>query len=139
MEYSLGFTLGCTITFVAAYAYRYIVGNPISYKPHASQSRSHRLMAPVTFPIEQYKQLYSQSSKFYDSHQLRILYTNDNAYWIENNSVYKAKVENNLVIENSEEKLDILSMNDVELEEVMFIVEKLTEGLRDDRWNPGNK
>lgn len=63
---------------------------------------------------------------------MRVLFVEDKAYWIKDNSVYSANVFDGIVDEESAFKLDIMGMDAVELKEISFIVEKLTEGVDDE-------
>lgn len=81
----------------------------------------------------------TQSTKFYAINSVKVLFTEDKAYWVNNNSFYTADInEEGLVEEESTREVDIMSMDKVELEEMFFIVEKLTEGKRNDNWGSGN-
>ncbi len=67
------------------------------------------------------------------------MFTQSHAYWISNNSVYRANLnENGLIVQESSEVLDMMGMDKVQLDEMMLIVEKLTEGKNSDYWNSGN-
>jgi len=83
--------------------------------------------------------LESQSTKFYTNNSVKVLFTEGKAYWVNNNSFYTADInEEGLVEEESTREVDIMAMDKVELEEMFFIVEKLTEGKRNDNWGSGN-
>jgi hypothetical protein len=64
--------------------------------------------------------------------------TEHHAYWIANNALQVAKIIDGIVQEDSAKKVDMMGMDKVELEEMIFIVEKLTEGKSNDRWSSGN-
>lgn len=81
----------------------------------------------------------TQSTKFYTDNSIKVLFTEGQAYWVSNNSFYTADInEEGLVEEESTREVDIMAMSKVELEEMFFIVEKLTEGKRNDNWGSGN-
>lgn len=67
-----------------------------------------------------------------------MLTTETQAYWIKNNTVYVAEIENGIVLNETTKVVDIMGMDKVQLDEMMFIIEKLTEGNINDNWNPGN-
>lgn len=96
------------------------------------------MMAPVTINIMPLKDLKTQATEHYDSRQVRVLMTETNAYWIANNALYTAEIIDGSVVESSTKKVDMMGMSKVELEEMIFIVEKLTEGKSNDRWSSGN-
>ena len=82
----------------------------------------------------------TQASKFTESRSLRVLFLNDKAYWINSNKLYEADVfHNGQVDESSTKEVDTMGMDDVQLKNTIFIVEKLREGLDNDFGYPGNK
>jgi hypothetical protein len=64
--------------------------------------------------------------------------TGKNAYWIKDSKVYRADLLEGRVQEDSAKVLDMMALDKVELEEVIFIVDKLTEGKSNDNGNPRN-
>ena len=91
-------------------------------------------MYPPTLNIPE--RIETQASKYHDSSQTRILFTEQHAYWIKDNSVYRADVVEGAILNESAKPLDIMSMDKVELDEMMFIIETLTEGSDNDYRNP---
>jgi hypothetical protein len=91
-------------------------------KIRVSQSRTHSL-SPSAFFVP-HPPLKTQATDHYDSGRMKILFSEDKAYWIKDNAVYCADIVDNQIVENSEKPL-----------EMMFIVEKLTEGIDNDNWN----
>jgi hypothetical protein len=71
----------------------------------------------------------SQSMKHFDSVHLRILIIDNKAYWITNNAVFAADVINGQVEKETTTEVDTMGMDNVQLKQMMFIVEKLKEGL----------
>jgi hypothetical protein len=69
----------------------------------------------------------TQSLEFFKKRLKKIMFTEDNAYWIDNNVVYKAKTNNDEIDNNTVEKVDIMTMDKVELDKMIFIIDKLTE------------
>ena len=140
MDAIVGFVLGVIATAFGAALSQFgkLLSSSKNVKMLVSQSRTHAMLYSV-MNDNSLPDLDTQATRFFDDNQFRVLYTEDNAYWIKDNSVYRARIENGMVNVDSEEKLDIFSMDKVELEEMIFIIEKLTEGKKNDRWNPGNE
>lgn len=61
---------------------------------------------------------------------MRFLLLNGKAYWITDNAVFVADVDDQGIIEESKKVVDTMAMDDVQLKEIEFIVNKLTEGNR---------
>lgn len=70
------------------------------------------------------------------SNMVRIAILDGTAYWISNNSVMMASIdENGFVDKESAKPIDTMGMDRVELDKLSFIVERLTEGNNDDSGN----
>lgn len=85
------------------------------------------------FGQEPKKKLVTQATKHTESVSTRIIMMDNIAYWIEESGVVFAKITEEGINQEDKKPLDTMGMDDVELKKIMFIVEKLTEGLSDDR------
>lgn len=79
----------------------------------------------------------TQSSKYEDSQRIPVVLTNEKAYWILNSTFFEADQVNGEIKKESTKPVDIMGMNKVQLEKMMFIVEQLTEGGKDENRNSG--
>ena len=82
----------------------------------------------------------TQALNFFDKRHVRILIIDNEAYWIKNNAVYKAKIQDGEIDQEAAIALDTMAMDDVELKKLTDIVEQLREGLdREDssEWDSG--
>lgn len=138
MQYLIGVIVGAILTGITIYLVNIVSSWNKPGKILVSQSRSHSVLAPMTITIGQHKPLDTQATRYYDSTRIRTVFTEDAAYWIKDNTVYKARVENNFIVENSAEVLDMIAMDKVQLEEMIFIIEKLTEGMNNDSGYSGD-
>lgn len=93
----------------------------------------HKLINPESVK----KIVETQSTKHIKLTNLKVLIMEDQAFWIKNNAVYTAPVENDEVQRNSATKVDMMAMNKVELDKMMFVIDKLNEGKKDDRRDSG--
>ena len=82
----------------------------------------------------------TQSLKHFDAQHLRILIMDGQAYWTTNNILYTADLVNGDVDKDSARQVDTMTMDKVQLKKIIYIVEKLTEGLENnERGNSGDK
>jgi hypothetical protein len=103
-----------------------------------SQSHIYSLLKPyLEYAPEPAKQVNTQSLNYYKKIYVRILVSNNKAYWIKNNVFYTAEFKEGMVDKDTTKEVDTMSMTKTELDQMMFIVEKLQEGSNDDNWNPG--
>lgn len=104
------------------------------------QSQSH-IYSLVGMAMENmYKapeKLPSQSTKHYDKSHVRIIFADNKAYWISNSTFYQADMLDSGIDQENAKAVDIMGMDKVQLDKMMFIVEKLTEGLSNDSSNSG--
>ena len=58
-------------------------------------------------------------------------------WFIKNNTLYNVESEDGQFEEDLAKKVDTMGMDDVQLKKTIFIVEKLTEGIKNDSGNSG--
>jgi hypothetical protein len=137
MEYFLGSIITLLLVLVANYFLRNktledrkIVMPTQSKTFEILKDFSEEAMVGI-MPIE------TQATKHLDSGSTKVLVFDQNAYWIANNTVFVAKMVNNEIDTESTTEVDTMSMNKVQLEKMMFIVEQLTEGTQNDYRDSG--
>jgi hypothetical protein len=102
-----------------------------------SQSHIYELMRPyLEFDHYVRPPKPSQSLSYVNNAYVKMMFVKDKAYWIKNNKFYTAKVSGGEVQKETAKEVDTMSMSKVELEEMIFIVEKLREEGHDYR-GPG--
>jgi hypothetical protein len=137
MEYFAGSIVTLVTMYIVAKLVNHPKNNIKSVKTNFSQSRQHELVAdfiPMTAP----KPVITQSRKHEQSQYVRIFFIGNDAYWIEDHRVYTAKFENGIVDKENKKTVDMTTIDKVELEKMIFVVERLTEGLSNDSGNSGN-
>jgi len=103
-----------------------------------SQSHVYNLIQPALdyMPITKiFKE--SQARKHLASLYIKVMIVGGEAYWIKDHALYTASLVDGEVDKNTTQKVDTMSMDKVQLEKTMFIVEKLREDKRDDSGSPG--
>ena len=129
MEYLLGAIVTATTILLT---YRWFIANLVpkqSLKVFASQSRTNEMMKTFFMQQESFPKATTQSMKYFDSINLRILIIEEQAYWIKNNAVFVAEIINGEIEKDTAKEVDTMAMDKVQLNKLMFIVEKLKEGL----------
>jgi hypothetical protein len=129
LEYLLGAIVTATTILLT---YRWFIANLVpkqSLKVFASQSRTNEMMKTFFMQQESFPKATTQSMKYFDSINLRILIIEEQAYWIKNNAVFVAEIINGEIEKDTAKEVDTMAMDKVQLNKLMFIVEKLKEGL----------
>ncbi|NBU99898.1 MAG: hypothetical protein EBS31_00270 [Burkholderiaceae bacterium] len=81
----------------------------------------------------------TQAYNYDIKNKVRVVFTNDTAYWIKDNAFYQASVIDGIVDESTTKVVDTMAMDKVELDKMIFIVQQLTEGMTNDGGSPGDK
>jgi hypothetical protein len=142
MEYFLGsFVTILTLIIASKFIYRRIDDTrlkTISY----SQSYIYDMISPLLPSqgfLEAFKLTVTQSRKHQSNINVRVMFLEGKAYWIKDNQFYVASTENGVVLDDTTSRVDIMGMDKVELDKMIFIVDRLTEGTDNDRRNPGDQ
>lgn len=104
------------------------------------QSHAHELIKHLQFQKPEIKKpINTQSYNYLFKNGFRVFFAKDHAYWIKDGQFVVADSKENKIDMDSVKPVDIMGMDDVELEKMIFIIEKLTEGTADDSRDSGNK
>lgn len=136
MEYLIGSVTTLAACFSVYYAIQKANKKVSRVRGFRTQSTLYELMAPV-YAISAFFEAppplpKSQSTEHRDKNTIRILFTEDKAYWISDNCFYEAPIVDGEVDQDSKQPVDIMALDNVQLEEMYFIVDKLTEGGSDE-------
>ena len=103
-----------------------------------SQSYIYNIVGPYMLTNEELTEPKpTQSSKYADKLFVRVVIVEGKAYWIQDSVFYVADYKNDQVDKESAKEVDTMSMDKVQLNKIMLVVEKLREGAYDDSWNAG--
>lgn len=142
MEFIFGVAVSfLTILFVKRFilneklAKQYSVGKLIYRQSHVFSLVSPYLdyLPTIEFMPETQSFVHDRSRK------LRIIFTDNKAYWIKENAFYQADLLNGEVDDSTTKIVDTMSMDRVELDKMIFIVQTLTEGTTHDGGSSGFK
>jgi len=81
----------------------------------------------------------TQSKKHYDKTNVKVIILDNEAYWIKDNIFYKAPIDGQSIDKESAEEVDTIHMDKVQLDKMLFIMDKLREGINDDSRGSGDK
>ena len=145
MEYFLG----SAITFAILYITNRFVAKDASYavsnrvlKPFTQSQKNEILVAHLGFQpvaISRVVQETQAMKHFMKNGTIRVVLSNDKAYWIHNSNLLVADLIGGNIDKENAKVVDTIGMDKVELDKVIFIVEELTKGANNDNGNSGNK
>jgi len=81
----------------------------------------------------------TQSKMHYDKTNVKVIILDNQAYWIKDNIFYKASLDGQSIDKESAEQVDTMHMDKVQLDKMLFIMDKLREGINDDSRGSGDK
>ena len=81
----------------------------------------------------------TQSKVHYDKTNIKVIIFDSQAYWIKDNIFYRAPIVNEIIDKDSAEQVDTIHMDRVQLDKMLFIMDKLREGINDDSRGSGNQ
>lgn len=139
MEYLIGSLLTIFTMVIFSRSIRRVHTSNVPVLVKYSQSHMHNLLKPLMpYLVPELRRKVTQATKHSQKTQIRVIFTEEEAYWITNNKLYVAQLMDGIVDEDTTQVVDTMSMDKVQLDRMIFIVEKLTEGLTNDSSNSGN-
>ena len=81
----------------------------------------------------------TQSQIQHDKTNIKVIIFDRNAYWIKDNIFYKAPLVDDLINKDAAEQVDTMGMDKVQLDKMLFIMDKLREGINDDSRGSGDQ
>lgn len=139
MEYFIGsFSTMVVLYFVGKYGNpkRFNIDQTVSIKYR--QSSMHEMVKHL-IPIESFnkKILDTQSIKYEKKTNVKVIIVNECAYWVKDNIFYMANMEDGFIDKDTTRLVDTMGMDKVELDKMLFIMDRLKEGEGDDRSSSG--
>jgi len=139
MEYilAIGLTLAMSWSIIELNRYRVLKTlNNIRY----SQSDIHqRILDIVPKKTNNKMQIESQSAKHAASTMIKIIVIENKAYWVKDNVFYFADTSNGDIVDVTAKPVDISSMSKQDMDKMLFILDNLRKGKKDDSSSTGNE
>lgn len=140
------FVSGVIVSFLTIlFVKRFILNEKLATESRVSrityrQSHIFSLVSPYIQYVPTIEFLPDTQSFVHDrSKKLRIIFTDNKAYWIKENAFYQADLVDGEVDDSTTKVVDTMSMDKVELDKMIFIVQTLTEGTTYDGGSSGFK
>jgi len=129
--------LALTVPLLLIIGYIVLFRNREVYEPMMTQSMLHNQYSMQKKYIEKVNRK-SQSKIRKARENVRVIIVEDTAYWIQDNAFYTAPMINDLISKDSAIQVDTIHMDKVQLDKMLFIMDKLREGISDDSRGSGN-
>lgn len=140
MEYFLGGLFTFAILLIANRVLREPFKKSEQVQIKYTQSHIYSLLAPLLEFVPQEKPTTpTQATKYIESSYVKVLVVDGSAYWIKDHALFVASIIDGAVDKSSTKRVDTMTMDKVELDKTLFIVEKLREGLDDENGGTGKR
>lgn len=135
MEYALGSIITIAVIILTnLYFKKYPIEKPTTVR--YSQSHIFMLVSPfLPTNYEMAPRPITQASKFLEETQVKVAFIGNEAYWIKDGKFYVAKVVKREIQHDTATQVDTMSMDKIQLDKIMLVVEQLTKGTPDDYRN----
>jgi hypothetical protein len=137
MEYFLGSAITLVSLFVFNHMLKKITSDNLRVPIFTQTARVELLKNYLISVVARKPEEETQARNHLKENSMRAFFLGKDVYWIENGFLFTAKVNNNEVDESTKKIVDTHSIDKVELDKISFIVDKLTEGNKDDSGNSG--
>lgn len=140
MEYFVGSIITLFTIFMVGKVFIPKTSNEKIKSIRYGQSHAHQLIKHLHIPTIKNKITpATQSSNYIMRNGFRVFFTDHEAYWVKDGQFVVAESSNNQINMDSVKPVDIMGMDRVQLDKMIFIIEKLTEGTTNDSRDSGNK
>jgi predicted ribosome-associated RNA-binding protein Tma20 len=129
--------LALTVPLLLVIGYIVFFKKGTVYEPMMTQSMIHNQYSKQRKYIEKINRK-SQSKIRQEKENVRVIIVENEAYWIKDNGFYTAPMVDNLISKDSAIQVDTSTMDKVQLDKMLFILDKLREGISNDSRGAGN-
>jgi len=139
MEYFIGAMSTMILLFFVGKFRSFAESNKQLVNMKFSQSHMHEIVKPLLPPtLFIKKKLDTQALKHERKTNVRVIIVDNHAYWVKDNIFYMADMDDNFIDRETTRVVDTMGMDKVELDKMLFIMDRLTEGNEDDRSGSGD-
>lgn len=140
MEYFLGGLFTFAILLIANRVLREPIRESRDAKIRYTQSHIYSLMSPLMqFVPEETNRQPTQATKYIENSYVKVIIVDQSAYWIKDNALFTAEIVDGAVDKATTRRVDTMTMDKVQLDKTLFIVEKLREGLDNENGGTGKR
>jgi hypothetical protein len=140
MKYYIGFLFAFLLAYtVLKLQIKYNILN--DFNEINRNTQSHKLFLRTALDqqagVEKIKQE-TQAQKHEKKIRVKVIIMDDQAYWVKDNVFYTANMLDGDVNKNTTREVDTMTMSKVQLDKMMFIMDRLREGAFNDSGGTGN-
>ena len=137
MEYFLGSVITLVSLFIFNRMLKKITSEKLNVPIFTQTAKVELLKNYLISVITKKPESKTQSRNHLKKNSMKAFFLGKDVYWIESGFLFTAKIIDNQIDESTKKRVDTYSIDKVELDKISFIVDKLTEGNKDDSGNSG--
>ena len=140
MEYFLGSVITMFAMFVATRLIssekNVIKENPFRY----SQSHIHEIVSPLVPHLKEYKKIIPRQSRNQEEKtNIKVVIFDNKAYFVKDGTFYCAEMHGTEIDGANATLVDTMGMDKVQLDKMLFIMDQLRDGKKNDSGDSGNQ
>jgi hypothetical protein len=140
MKYYIGFLFSFFLVYIVSKLQsKYNIFN--EFNETSRKTQSHKLFLRSALDkqpgIEKPKQE-TQAQKHEKKTRIKVIIMDDQAYWVKDNVFYTADMSGEIVDKETTRVVDTMTMSKVQLDKMIFIMDRLREGNLNDSGGTGN-
>jgi len=139
MEYILAIGLTLAMSWSIIELNRYKVLKTLNNVRYSQSDIHQRILDIVPKKTNNKMQIESQSAKHAASTMIKIIVIENKAYWVKDNIFYFADTSNGDIVDVTAKPVDISTMSKQDMDKMLFILDNLRKGKKDDSSSTGNK
>jgi hypothetical protein len=139
MEYILAIGLTLAMSWSIIELNRYKVLKTLNNVRYSQSDIHQRILDIVPKKTNNKMQIESQSAKHAASTMIKIIVIENKAYWVKDNIFYFADTTNGDIVDVTAKPVDISTMSKQDMDKMLFILDNLRKGKKDDSSSTGNK
>ena len=140
MEYFLGSAITMVAMFITTKMISFRVKNVKENNFRYGQSHMHMLLLPLMPNLKNYKKpRVSQSTKHKDKINIKVIIYEKKAYFVKNGTFFCAEIDGDQINSASARSVDTMSMDRVQLDKMLFIMDQLRDGKKNDSGDSRNQ
>ena len=139
MEYvlAIGLTFLLSLAIIKLSTRKSVKGiGRIVYSQTSIHERTRHFMPKNLY---QKPEVFSQSRKHVEQHMVKIIVIDNKAYWVKDNVFYFAETDNGDIVDVTAKPVDISSMSKQDMDKMLFILDNLRKGKKDDSGSSGDE
>lgn len=139
MEYILAIGLTLAMSWSIIELNRYKVLKTLNNVRYSQSDIHQRILEIVPKKTNNKIEIESQSAKHAASTMIKIIVIENKAYWVKDNIFYFADTSNGNIVDVTAKPVDISSMSKQDMDKMLFILDNLRKGKKDDSSSTRNE